>query len=405
IVPELERKQKKMSKTQDPKQESKRVLLIDSNWVAWSRLTRTEIGSSNERTLDPEFKAYTNKHKRPYPPRLWMDQLDLVDGCELSDEGNESSSDSDESEIQDKSEMSEMIDSKNKKKSAQLMNTFKKFEILDKLWQIEERRTKDDADAVKTTMLAIRGGLSKSMQISYSSFDKPASLWLELKRTKDPANRKLDTSVVDAYKALSIRENQSIPDYLKEVREMEDKCTGLGETLHLGYEAQKNVRLKLDYCFSQGLILLKIAQYANIEELESTMNDLWDSYNQANNRNAKKEPTKPVAAVTIGNQDRKRQGSDQRDSVSKRNHIRKFDKCKHCSGSHDPKWDCDACWKCGGEGHLSKDCPNKKKSKTKRGDNNPVAPAAPAPITNAAVSGANQNNKPTAVGWAPRIMK
>ncbi|KAJ3029288.1 UNVERIFIED_CONTAM: NAD(+) kinase [Siphonaria sp. JEL0065] len=206
------------------------------------------------------------------------------------------SSSKDEPDVQDKAEESDMTKSKNKKKDAQLMNTFKKFEILDKLWQIEERRTKDNAVAVKATMLAIRG----------------------------------------------------------------------------------------DYRVSQGLIILKIAQYANIAELESTMNDLWDSNSQANGRNTKKEPTRPITAVTIGSQDRKRQGSD-------------------CSGSHNPDWEWDTCWKCGGEGHLSKDCPNKKKNKTKGGDNNPVVPAAPVPISNAAVRGANQRNIPTAVGWAPRV--
>ncbi|KAJ3007115.1 UNVERIFIED_CONTAM: hypothetical protein HDU68_003703 [Siphonaria sp. JEL0065] len=119
--------------------------------------------------------------------------------------------------------------------------SFKDFEELDKIWQLEQKRETVDSEAIRDTLAAIRSGMSKRMQATYAKSNTPATLWAELKPTKDLKNRKMDTSAEEHYKTLSIRKNQSIPDYLKAVREAEDACTAAGLTLHEGYEAQRKV--------------------------------------------------------------------------------------------------------------------------------------------------------------------
>ncbi|KAJ3031648.1 UNVERIFIED_CONTAM: hypothetical protein HDU68_001728 [Siphonaria sp. JEL0065] len=158
-------------KGDETKTESKRVILNDSNYVAWRRLTLAIIGAKNQ-TLTPSFTPYVNKYERP---------------------------------------------------------------------KIEEKREIADVEAIRATMKTIHDGMSKNMQIAYSNLETPSTLWEELRCTKDPANRKLDTSAADTYQGFGIKENQSIPDFLRAVREIEVRCTALGETLHLGMAAQKTI--------------------------------------------------------------------------------------------------------------------------------------------------------------------
>ncbi|KAJ3397073.1 hypothetical protein HDU80_009695 [Chytriomyces hyalinus] len=168
------------------------------------------------------------------------------------------------------------------------------YERTEKIWASFQKRAKEDEEATKQTLHAIYGGLSKSMQAQYSMYKTPASLWEELKRTKDLSNRKLDTSAADTYRTMEIAENQLIPDYLKRICEAEDACTAA---------AQRTVCLRLDYCLAQAGVVISALPLTNLADLEKNLIDLWDGYKAALSRNAPKE-TK--VNVTIGNPDRKR---------------------------------------------------------------------------------------------------
>ncbi|KAI9318903.1 hypothetical protein BDR26DRAFT_905085 [Obelidium mucronatum] len=250
------------------KTESKRVILNDSNYVAWRRLTLVVIGAKNQRTLAPSFKPYVNKYERPNVPSGWSKLLTLKptesdnDVDNGSDEEDEDETDGDgENETEDKGNQPE-----DTTKASMAV-----FRVLEELWQIEEKREITDVEAMRATMKAIHEGMSKNMQIAYSNLETPSTLWEEFRRTKDPANRKLDTSAADTYRGFGIKENQSIPDFLRAVREIEVRCTALGETLHLGMAAQKTIRLKLDHRFAQAVMMLSTKEYETVESMETDM--------------------------------------------------------------------------------------------------------------------------------------
>ncbi|KAI8836891.1 hypothetical protein BJ741DRAFT_684958 [Chytriomyces cf. hyalinus JEL632] len=146
----------------------------------------------------------------------------------------------------------------------------------EKIWQSYQKNTKENEDPVKYTLNTIYRGLSKSMQAQYAFHETPASLWEELKRMKDPSNRKMDTSSADTYRTLKIGENQLVPGYIKCILEVKDTYAAAGETLHLGLESQLQ-----------------------------TMIDLWVGYKAALELN-KPSGSKTTANVTIGNPDHKR---------------------------------------------------------------------------------------------------
>ncbi|TPX49588.1 hypothetical protein CcCBS67573_g10152 [Chytriomyces confervae] len=210
---------------------------------------------------------------------------------EFQEAENENASDETDSESGDEPTSKETSDM-----------TLAVYERTEKIWASFQKRAKEDEEATKQTLHTIYGGLSKSMQAQYSMYETPASLWEELKRTKDSSNRKLDTSAADTYRTMEIAENQSIPDYLKRIHEVEDACTAAGETLHLGFKAQRTVRLHLDYRLAQAGVVISALPLTNLADLEKNLIDLWDSYKAALSRNAPKE-TK--ANVTIRNPDHK----------------------------------------------------------------------------------------------------
>ncbi|KAJ3062242.1 hypothetical protein HDU98_001870 [Podochytrium sp. JEL0797] len=390
--------------------DSKRVILNESNYPVWKRLTLTQIGSRNARTLKSDFKPHKNRYKRPLPPKDWLSKLE-----EVSDGSSSSKSEEDEEHNEegkgkkDEIENDESETTGNAKASS---TSFKDYERVLKVWQIEEDRATVDSNAMKETMLAIRGGMSKSMQTGYSSYTTPAALWAELKRTRDPIHRKLDTSAADTYRAMSIRENQSIPDYLKLVRETEDICEAAGETLHHGLPAQKTIRLKLDHRFAQAVMMLSVKEYSTLEDFEKDMVDLWDGYRLALERNVPKPKVNANVTVTAGNNTNrdkhKREASN--DNVLPRK-MGKYDKCNNCSGHHNPKFDCDACWSCGKRDHLSRTCPNKKKrgggnDQSSTGSGNGTnggssSSQSNSEATSAAAAVVDDNKGPKQIGWTP----
>ncbi|KAJ3242056.1 hypothetical protein HDU77_010905 [Chytriomyces hyalinus] len=210
----------------------KRTILTNSNYPVWKRLTLAVIGKGNARTLSPEFIPFVNCYVRPTPPASWLQALEVEE--EFQEAEDENASNKTNSESGDKPPSTKTSDM-----------TLAVYERTEKIWASFQKRAKEDEEATKQTLHAIYGGLSKSMQAQHSMYETPASLWEELKRTKDPSN---NTSAADTYCTMEIAENQSIPDYLKRKREVEDACTAAGETLHLGFKAQRMVCLCLDYC-------------------------------------------------------------------------------------------------------------------------------------------------------------
>ncbi|KAJ3218016.1 hypothetical protein HDU81_000702 [Chytriomyces hyalinus] len=329
--------------------EHRRTILNETNYPVWRRLTLAEIGTVNARTLSPTFIPFVNRYTRPSPPLKWVNILEVSE--EFRDLEDPNAEDTYEGEISETGSETETNEPPT--------ISYSDFEKSEKIWIGFQKRATEDADAVRLTLRAIHGGMSKSMQVQYSLHDTPASLWEELRRTKDPSNRRLDTSAADTYRGLSIRENQTIPEYLKLVRYVEDACTAAGKTLHLGINAQKTVRLRLDHRFAQAVIVLTITVHENVLDLEKMMIDLWDGFKAALERN-KPAASKPTANVTIGNPDRKRKHDANKGGKGKSNpYSGKNIKCENCPGSHNPEYDCNACWRCGSSGHLSKNCPQK----------------------------------------------
>ncbi|KAJ3383941.1 hypothetical protein HDU80_001107 [Chytriomyces hyalinus] len=267
----------------------KHTILTDSNYPVWKRLTLAVIGKGSTRTLSLEFTPFINRYVRPTPPASWVQVLDVEE--EFQEAENENASDETNSESGDKPTSTETSDM-----------TLAVYERTEKIWASFQKCAKEDEEATKQTLHAIYGGLSKSMQAQYLMYKTPAFLWEELKRTKDPSNRKLDTSAADTYCTMEIAENQSILDYLKRIRKVEDTCTAAGETLHLGFEAQRTVCLCLDYHLAQAGVVISALPLTNLADLEKNLINLWDGYKAALSRNVPKE-TK--ANITIGNPDRK----------------------------------------------------------------------------------------------------
>ncbi|KAJ3009980.1 UNVERIFIED_CONTAM: hypothetical protein HDU68_002398 [Siphonaria sp. JEL0065] len=346
----------------------KRTILNDANYHIWQKLTLSVIGLKNRCTLHRKFTPFINEYARPIPPSAVIGRMLKRD---VDDANNDN--DSDDSTSEPESQDSAKSDG--------------------------ERSDEEDEDekAVLTTMTAIREGLSKTMQATYANFDTPASLWKELKRKKDPKNRTLDTTAADSYRELKMRENQSIQDYIDMIQKVEDQCTAVGEKIHLGYQAQKTVRLKLDHHFSQALLILTVQQYANVVGLEKAMRDLWDAYIKAENLNKPaKPPVTPVANVTVT--DGKRPAGNDHSPAKRRNYGGKAVKCTKCPGNHNPNFDCDSCWKCGSKGHLSRDCPTKPNPNGRGNGNAPSA--APASVMVAAAVHEKEDNS-TPKGWTP----
>ncbi|TPX72009.1 hypothetical protein CcCBS67573_g05976 [Chytriomyces confervae] len=284
----------------------KRTILTDSNYPVWKCLTLAVIGKGNARTLSPEFTPFVNHYVRPTPPASWVQVLDVEE--EFQEAENENASDETNSESGDEPTSTETSDM-----------TLAVYERTEKIWASFQKRAKEDEEATKQTLHAI------------------TSLWEELKRTKDPSNRKLDTSAADTYCTMEIAENQSIPDYLKRIHEVEDACTAAGETLHLGFEAQGTVCLCLDYCLAQAGVVISALPLTNLANLEKNLINLWDSYKAALSRNTPKE-TK--VNVTNGNPDCKQKHDNKGKGKGKQSRGNRYSgknaKCPKCPGSHDP---------------------------------------------------------------------
>ncbi|KAJ3377061.1 hypothetical protein HDU80_003503 [Chytriomyces hyalinus] len=338
------------------------TILNETNYPVWRRLTLAEIGTVNARTLLPTFVPFVNRYTRPSPPLKWVNILEVSEEFkDLEDPNAEDTYGEEISETGSETETSEPP-----------TISYSDFEKSEKIWLGFQKRATNDADAVRLTLRAIHGGMSKLMQIQYSLHDTPVSLWEELRRTKDPSNRRLDTSAADTYRGLSIRENQTIPDYLKLVRYVEDACTAAGETLHLGLNAQK-----------------------------TTMIDLWDGFKAALERN-KPAVSKPTANVTIGNPDRKRKHDASKGGKGKSNaYSGKNVKCDSCPGSHNPEYDCNACWRCGSNGHLSKNCPKKANSGSNSGGDDRSSVQSSSSNNSAVAATTTINAKPKHTGWVP----
>ncbi|KAJ3399272.1 hypothetical protein HDU80_008107 [Chytriomyces hyalinus] len=201
----------------------------------------------NARALSPTFIPFINCYVRPLK---WVNILELSD--EFRDLEDPNAEDTNEREISETGSETET----NKPPTI----FYSDFEKSEKIWIGFQKRATEDADAVRLTLCAIHGGMSKSMQVQYSLHDTPASLWEELRHMKDPSNRRLDTSAADTYHGLSISENQTIPDYLKLI------CY-----VDLGINAQKTVRLHLGHRFAQAMIVLTITVHENVLDLEKRM--------------------------------------------------------------------------------------------------------------------------------------
>ncbi|KAJ3237373.1 hypothetical protein HDU77_011656, partial [Chytriomyces hyalinus] len=278
--------------------------------------------------------------------------------------------------------------------------TYTEYERAEKIWQSYQKQAKNDEDVIKYTLSAIYGGLSKSMQAQYAFHDTPASLWEELKRTKDPSNRQMDTSAADTYRALKIQENQSVPDYIKRIREVEDACTAAGETLHLGLKAQLKVRYRLDFRFAQTVMVLRALRHTNVIDAEKSMIDLWDGYKAALElNNPADSKTRTTANVTIGNPDCKRKHENKKGGKGKKSNAYsgKNTKCDKCPGSHNPDYDCNACWRCGSDGHLSKNCP----TKSKHGGEGRSSSSSSSSNSSTVAATASIDARPKQVGWVP----
>ncbi|KAI8823903.1 hypothetical protein BJ741DRAFT_633866 [Chytriomyces cf. hyalinus JEL632] len=358
--------------------EHRRTILNETNYPVWRRLTLAEIGTVNARTLSPTFVPFVNRYTRPSPPRKWVNILEVSEEFkDLEDPNAEDTYGEEISETGSETETSEPP-----------TISYSDFEKSEKIWLGFQKRATDDADAVRLTLRAIHGGMSKSMQIQYSLHDTPASLWEELRQDSTP-------QPTDTYRGLSIRENQTIPDYLKLVRYVEDACTAAGETLHLGLNAQKTVRLRLDHRFAQAVIVLTITVHENVLDLEKTMIDLWDGFKAALERN-KPAVSKPTANVTIGNPDRKRKHDTNKGGKGKSNaYSGKNMKCDSCPGSHNPEYDCNACWRCARTAqkrlHSGSNNGGDDRSSVQSSSSNNSAVAATTTI----------NAKPKHTGWVP----
>ncbi|KAJ3249866.1 hypothetical protein HDU77_007377 [Chytriomyces hyalinus] len=276
---------------------------------------------------------YSQKHlcsryhpARPSPPLKWVNILKVSEEFrDLEDPNAEETYEGEISETGSETETSEppTISYSNFKKS-------------EKIWIGFQKQATKDADAVRLTLCAIHGGMSKLMQVQYLLHDTP-------RRTKDPSNRRLDTSAMDTYRGLSIHENQTIPNYLKLICYVEDNCT------------------------AAAVIVLTITVHENVIDLEKMMIDLWDSFKAALECN-KPAAIKPTANVTIGNPDCKCKHDASKGGKGKSNaYSGKNVKCDNCPGFYNPEYDCSTCWRCSSNGYLSKNCPKKLNNRSNSG--------------------------------------
>jgi hypothetical protein len=358
--------------------DGKRIILNEKNFVVWKRLTLVQIGTVNARTLELDFMPYLNELRRPVPPtalsnKLRRQPLVLAPGDTSGVgtlDGSVSSSDGRSLDVE-----SDFYDM-----GPYVCSTFAEFEQLNTIYKAARDQEKADSTAIRETLLAILGGLSSSMKAYYSSYSTPTLLWAELSRTKDPVNRTLDTSAEDAYRAFVMKPNQSIPDFLKAVRAIEDRCTASGAELHLGFESQKKLRLKLDHRFSQTVILLSLQTFDSIETMEKQMTDMWDSYVAAEGRNVKPLlSVAPEANSTLAAG--KRKVSVTTTGFGKPGDVKRT-ACTKCARSHNVKFACDACYFCGKLGHMSRDC----LSRPVRPQANVVEGGSSGPVASAAIT-------------------
>ncbi|KAI8820049.1 hypothetical protein BJ741DRAFT_585049 [Chytriomyces cf. hyalinus JEL632] len=235
----------------DERTNVKRTILNKTNYPVWKRLTLVAISKVNARTLSPTFTPFVNRYLRHTPPDIWVRDLTLAKEFRNADDPEAEGSDDDkksETESETATEETPVL-------------MYKVYGRSEKIWLSFQKCAQEDDDALRNTLNAIHGGMSKSMQAQYSLHDTPASLCEELRCTKDPSNRMLDTSAADTYRELSIREKQTIPNYIKRICAVEDACTAA-------------VRLRLDHRFAQAVIVLTALKYDNVIDLEKTMIDL-----------------------------------------------------------------------------------------------------------------------------------
>ncbi|KAJ3222898.1 hypothetical protein HDU78_011552 [Chytriomyces hyalinus] len=281
---------------------------------------------------------------RPSPPLKWVNILKVSEEFrDLEDPNAEETYEGEISEMGSETETSEPA-----------TISYSDFKKSEKIWIGFQKQATEDADPVRLTLCTIHGGMSKSMQVRYLLHDTPASLWEELRHTKDPSNRRLDTSAMDTYHGLSIHKNQMIPDYLKLIHYVEDACT------------------------AAAVIVVTITVHENMIDLEKMMIDLWDSFKAALECN-KPAAIKPTANITIGNPDRKR----------------KHDASKGGKGKSNAYSDA------GLNGHLSKNCPKKLNNRLNSGgDDRSSVHSARSNNTTVATT-TTVNAKPKHTGWAP----
>ncbi|KAJ3220838.1 hypothetical protein HDU81_011139 [Chytriomyces hyalinus] len=184
----------------------KHMILNNSNYPVWKHLTLAAIGKGNTRTLSLEFTPFVNHYARPTRPASWVQALEMEEEFQEAEENDTSNSSSgaENSEPGPETTLTE----------APAM-TLDVYERTEKIWVSFQKHAKEDEEAMKQSLHTIYSGLLKSMQAQYSMYETPASLWEELKCTKDPSNCKLDMSAADMYQTKEIAKNQSIPDYLK----------------------------------------------------------------------------------------------------------------------------------------------------------------------------------------------
>ncbi|KAI9330160.1 hypothetical protein BDR26DRAFT_899875 [Obelidium mucronatum] len=164
------------------KTESKRVILNNSNYVAWRRLTLVVIGAKKQRTLAPSFKPYVNKYERPNVPSGWSKLLTLKP-TEIDNDVDNGSDEEDEDETDGDGEK------ETEEKGNQPEDTTKAsmavFRVLKELWQIEEKREIADVEAMRATMKGcqrtckLHTQISKRPQLSGKSSDARKILRIE----------------------------------------------------------------------------------------------------------------------------------------------------------------------------------------------------------------------------------